>query len=117
MTLKDRARKMREISYLMEGKEKLETKDVIGEVLTIDDYDIIGRSSEQPYAIIVFREYPDSFLFAGMVLTSLLLDLEADVEADNLTLHDELQKEKFQIKLTNKRAKNSHRTYTDVEVL
>lgn len=120
MTLAERARKMKEISPLMTGREKLETKDVVGHDLTIAEADIVSRGTSDAYAVVVFAEEPDKFLYGGLVLTKLIEDLMAQLEAEGLTLADELAKEDaepLKIRMVTRRSKGSKRDYTDVEVL
>lgn len=120
MTLAERARALKNVSMLMEGRTKLNTRDVIGEKLTISAADIVGpRGSDGAYAVVVFREYPDKFLFGGMVLTQLILDLKVQLDAEGLDLNEELEKpgEAVVIKMTTKQGKSGKFNYTDVEVI
>lgn len=127
MTLAERARKLKEISPLMKGREKLETRDATGRVLTLMYADLIGAGTSDEYAIVVFAEEPDKFLFGGLVLTKLVKDLMAQLESEGTTLDEELEAtftdkgdptpDAIKIKMTPRKGKSSNRGYTDVEVL
>lgn len=120
MTLAERARALKNVSKLMEGRNKLETRDHIGEKLTITAADIINpRGDSGAYAVVVFKEYPDHFLFAGTVLTQLIQDLTTQLEAEGLDLNEELQKpgEAVVIRMSTKQGKSGKFNYTDVEVM
>jgi hypothetical protein len=70
----DFARNLTILSPLMKDRDKLETKDVIGQELSLTDFDIVdvGKGA---YGVCVFAEYPNKFLFAGTVLTDLLIKM------------------------------------------
>lgn len=131
MTLAERARKLREVSRLMVGREKLETMDALERDLTVLDAEIVGEGTDNEYAVVVFAEEPDKFLFGGMVLTDLIKDLKAQLASENLDLSDQLRatfrndkktgnllptEESLRVRMS-RRTSNSKRGYTYVEVL
>lgn len=115
MTLHEFARSLKTLSPLMEGREKMDTKDVKNETLSIIDFDIVNRDNgdEDAYAIVIFAEYPDGFLFGGKVLTGILIDIEKEYP----NCHETLEEEPLQIKLFTQKPKKGKYAYTDVEVL
>lgn len=119
MTLAERARKLREISPVMKGRTKLETRDVTNQELTIIEADLVKEGDEEQYAVVVFKEHPDKFLFGGLVLTSLIAALKAELESEGLILNEELKSstDPVKIKLIPRKGRTSNRGYTDVEVL
>lgn len=118
MTLVERARKLKEFSPLIKDREKLETAKIVGQTLTIADFDIATkRGEDKSFAVVVFKEYPDNFIFAASVLTDLLADLAAQLEAENLDLHKTLEEDPLRIQLVTRTSRSSGRSYTDVEIV
>lgn len=115
MTLREFAKTKFALSPIMEGKEKIQTSDVINQEITISDFDLLTDHQDgTQYVVITMREYPNNFLFGGQVLTELCQDLYEKFGDD---VHTMLQQEGLKIRLTSKQSKNSKRPYTAVEVL
>lgn len=69
-----KARKQGALSELMEGREKIDTAEILGKVLTIADCDVVdydGEDGHCHYAIINVAEYPNSFIMGGKALTEI----------------------------------------------
>lgn len=67
-----KARKQGALSELMENRDKIETAEYLGKILTITDVDVVDYDSEEDhchYGIIVVAEYPNSFIMCGKSLT------------------------------------------------
>ena len=105
--LKAFAKKLTEQLEIMQGKEKGNTDDLIGEIVTITDFDFLN-SQNGKYGVFTVKEHPDTFYFAGQVLTD---DLE---QLDQSGLRPDVQKEGLPALLTKKKAKESNRYYTNV---
>lgn len=61
-------------SPIMEGRTQIETIELF-EVskLTLGAVDVlISKTSGQPFAVVVFKEFPTGFYFAGQVLTDIV---------------------------------------------
>lgn len=121
MNLREFAKMQKMISPLMDGREKIDTKDVIGQELTLIDFDLVTPATAKPYAVCVFAEYPDKFLFAGTVMTDLLFkiaDEYGDRYAEELGAVGGL---KIRLKTVKAKTKNPENNmcnnYTDVEIL
>lgn len=122
MNLKEFAKARKEISALMTDREKIETVEVVNQELTLIDFDIVQNpNGKRPYAICIFSEYPDRFLFGGMVLTDLLMSI---VQEYGEGYKDELKScGGLKIKLRSKKSKTKNpenglfNGYTDVEIL
>ncbi len=72
-------------SELMENREKVDTPDVVGKNLTIEDFDLVdydGDGKHVHYAVVVFAEMPDKYYQGGYVLTRMIDDIVEDF--DNL---------------------------------
>jgi hypothetical protein len=78
------ARKAVTISPLMEGREKLDNSELVaaGEPVTIDAFDLTHDANGEMYGIYTVKEYPDRFIFGGMVLTGIFNDWVKDYDGD-----------------------------------
>lgn len=106
--LRDRAKEFDARLPFMEGKDKGETKDLIGQVTTITDYGFLPNDQGEAYAAFIVKERPGKFYFGGTVLTDRLEQLEAE------GYHEAIVEEGLPMVMTEKKAKNG-RSYTNVE--
>lgn len=80
------------ISPLMEGRDKLDNSEIIaaGNAVTIDAFDLTHDDKGEVYGIYTLAEYPERFVFAGMILTEIftewLQDYNGDCEAASADL-------------------------------
>lgn len=104
------------ISRLCVGREKLETTDVIGEVLTIEDADLAADvmidGELTTFSVYTFKEYPGKFMYGGMKLTNIAPDLIEIAKREKKTISDL----GIQIILKSVRAKSGN-TFTDVQFI
>ena len=107
-SLKDRAKEFSVRLPFMEGRNKGETKELIGTINTIIDYGCLPNEDGVPYAAFIVAERSDKFYFGGQVLTDQLQQLEAE------GYHDEIITDGLPVLLTEKKSKNKM-TYTNVE--
>ena len=107
-SLKDRAREFSVRLPFMDGKDKGDAKELIGQISTITDYGFLPNESGEVYAVITVAERPKKFYFGGAVLTDRLSQLEEE------GYHDEIIESGLPILMTEKRSKNG-RNYTNVE--
>lgn len=105
-SLKQRAAEMSTSLPIMEGKTKGDTSDLIGTIVTIDNFDFLNGDNGK-FAVFTVKEDPDLFYFGGMVLSDHLTQL-----ADDGYL-EEIQKEGLPMLLTKKKSKNKQ-MYTNV---
>ena len=108
-SLKERAKEFSVQLPFMEGRDKGETKDLIGVVSTIADYGFLNNEAGEPYACFIVKERANEFYFGGTVLTDRLLKLETE------GYHDAIVDEGLPILMTEKKGNKSNRTYTNVE--
>ena len=111
-TLKSLRERAKEFSSLglpfMEGREKGETDELLGQESTICDYGFLPNDKGEPYAVFIVKERSDKFYFGGEVLTDRLTQLE------NEGYGDAVRTEGLPILMTKKKSKNN-RNYTNVE--
>lgn len=107
-SLKDRAKEFSVRLPFMEGREKGETKELVGTINTIIDYGFLPNDQGNTYVAFIVKERENRFYFGGTVLTDQLAQLEAE------GYHEAIISEGLPMLMTEKRSKNG-RTYTNVE--
>ena len=108
-SLRDRAKEFSVQLPLMEGRDKGETSELLGQISTITDYGFLPNEAGEPYAVFTVKERPSKFYFGGAVLTARLTELEAE------GYHDEIVEDGLPVLLAETRSKKNNRTYTNVE--
>lgn len=108
-SLKERAKAFDVQLPFMEGREKGETKELLGQVSTICDYGFIPNDAGEAYVVFITAERANKFFFGGSVLTARMLDLE------NEGYHDTIVAEGLPVLLTEEKSKKSNRMYTNVK--
>ena len=107
--LKERAKEFSVQLPFMDGRDKGDTKELVGTVSTITDYGFLkGGDDDREYAVFIVKERSKTFYFGGTVLTDQLQQLEAE------GYHDDIVAEGLPMLLTEKKSKNN-RSYTNVE--
>lgn len=107
-SLRDRAREFSVSLPFMEGRNKGDTKELVGQVSVITEYGFLRGDDGHDYAVFIVNERQKSFYFGGTVLTDQLQQLEAE------GYHDDVVSEGLPMLLTEKRSKNN-RSYINVE--
>lgn len=107
-SLRDRAKEFTVRLPFMEGRDKADTKDLIGTVNTITDYGFLPNDDGVLYVAFIVKERSKTFYFGGQVLTDQLGQLEAE------GYHEEIVENGLPMLMTEKKSKNG-RTYTNVE--
>lgn len=108
-SLRDRAKEMSAQLPLMDGRDKGETSELLGQISTITDYGFLPNEAGEPYAVFIVKERANKFYFGGAVLTARLTDLDAE------GYHDDIVKEGLPVLFTEAKGKKSNRKYTNVE--
>ncbi len=109
-SLKERAKEFDVLLPFMEGREKGETRELLGTVNTICEYGFLtDREGGEAYAAFIVKERPGKFYFGGQVITDRLTTLEAE------GYHDAIVEEGLPVLMTEKQAKKGGRRYTSVE--
>lgn len=108
-SLKERVQELGVIVKLAKGREKGELKDLLGEVVTINDAEIVEMNDDTFIAFTV-KEDKKKFYFGGVVLSNDLITLinEGYLEA--------IRKEGIKVTLNEEKSKNK-RDYTKVTYL
>lgn len=115
------------ISELMNGRDKMDTEELIKKYpdgVTIDFIDNVNMSQEDGEAenvwIFVTEEQPDKFTFGGFVLAKIFNNILAEFEGDYDAMIEEynssLKEDKLRVKLERAKTK-AKREITKVTVL
>lgn len=107
-SLKDRAKEFSVQLPFMDGRDKGETKELIGTINTICDYGFIPNDDGEVYVCFIVKERASKFYFGGKVLTDRLLQLDEE------GYHDDVVSEGLPVLMDEKKSKRSNRTYTNV---
>lgn len=107
-SLRERAKEFDVRLPFMEGKEKGETKELLGTVNTIVEYGFLPNDRGEVYAVFVVSERPSRFYFGGKVITDRLEQLDAEGYGEAICV------EGLPVLMTEKRSKNG-RNFTNVE--
>lgn len=108
-SLKERAKEMSAQLPVMEGREKGDTSELLGQISTITDYGFLPNEAGEPYAVFITKERPNKFYFGGTVLTARLSDLDSE------GYHDEITKDGLPVLFTESKSKKSNRNYINAE--
>lgn len=106
-SLRDRAKEFDVRLPFMEGREKGETKELLGTVNTITEYGFLPNEQGEFYACFIVAERTDKFYFGGTVITDRLTQLETE------GYHEAVNAEGLPVLMTEKKSKNN-RTFTNV---
>lgn len=107
-SLKERAKEFSVQLPFMDGRDKGDMKELVGQVSTITEYGFLPNESGEPYVVFIVGERAKTFYFGGSVLTDQLSQLEAE------GYHETIVAEGLPMLLTEKKSKNN-RTYTAVQ--
>lgn len=107
-TLKERAAEMSAPQLpIMNERDKGETDDLIGIIVTLNDYGFLTGDAGE-YAVFTVQEDPNEFFFGGKVLTDALKEFDADGYGDDI------RENGLPMLLTKKKTKDGKKTYTAV---
>lgn len=111
-------------SELMNDREKLETADVVGKKLTIEDFDTVDYTDTEGkathYAVLTFVEAPKKFYCGGLILTKMLDRVIAefgDVEKARQAYAEAPADDKLVVKLSEGKSKLSKNNLVTVQIL
>lgn len=116
------------LSELMDGREKIETEEIIRKypkgitITAIDSYnamntdDETGEISTEEIFIYTFEEDKDKFAFAGYVLKKMFKRWLEEL-GDFDTVNEELSYGNFAVQLSKKKTKDGKKSVTTVRVI
>ena len=78
------------LSRLCVDREKIETSELIGEELTIQDCDVAEdvtvNGQITTFSVYTFKEYPGKYMYGGLKLTDIAKDILKISENDNISV-------------------------------
>lgn len=110
MNLKEIAVKAITLSELYNARTQITTDEVLGKALTVAKVDMVSTDMSS-YAVCIFKEYPDRFYNAGLVLTKVVkrwVECVGSIEAVNESLNES----PVQIVLNLEKTKNKNNVVT-----
>ena len=108
-SLRERAREFSVQLPFMDGRDKGETKELLGQTITITDYGFLPNEAGEPYVVFITKERSKRFYFGGAVLTDRMSALDAD------GYREEIVADGMPVRLTEAKSKKTNRTYINVE--
>lgn len=106
-SLRERAKEFEVRLPLMDGCDKGDAKELLGQVSTITEYGFLPNEAGEMYAVFTVKERPGKFYFGGTVLTDRLYKLEQD------GYHEAVVAEGLPVLLAEKKSKNN-RSFVNV---
>lgn len=107
-SLRDRAKEFSVQLPFMDGRDKGDAKELVGQISTIAEYGFLRGDDGRDYVVFIVKERAKTFYFGGTVLTDQLAQLEAE------GYHDAIVSEGLPMLMTEKKSKNN-RSYINVE--
>ena len=69
----------------MEGRTKLDTNNVLGQILTVDEYGYL-EGEEGEYIVLTVKEHPNNFIYGSSVITGAFKKLEEQLTVDEMNV-------------------------------
>lgn len=95
-TFREIAAKTLSLSDLMAGREKMTTEELIGQTVTVTEFDfatINDKGVEKTFPVLIFAEFPDRYYSGGTLLAKMCMawagEYDGDVAAASAALSDE----------------------------
>ena len=90
------AAKTLSLSDLMAGREKINTDDLIGQTVTVVEFDfatVADKGVEKTFPVLIFAEHPEKYYCGGTLLNKMCMawaaEYDGDVGAASNALSDE----------------------------
>ncbi len=106
-SLRERAKEFDVRLPFMENRKKGDTKELLGQDSTINEYGFLPNEAGEVYAVFTVAERSDKFYFGGTVITDRLLKLEED------GYHEAIVTEGLPVRMSEAKSKNN-RTFINV---
>ena len=106
-SLRERAKEFDVRLPFMEGRDKGDTKELLGQDSTVCEYGFLPNEAGEVYAVFIVKERSDKFYFGGTVMTDRLLKLEQE------GYHEAIVAEGLPVRMAEKKGKTG-RTFVNV---
>lgn len=108
-SLKERAKEFGARLPFMDGRDKGDTEELLGQVSTIKEYGFLPNDDGGMYAVFTVEERSNRFYFGGAVLTDRLTELDQEGYGEAI------RTEGLPVLMTKVTSKKTKRSYTAVE--
>lgn len=108
-SLKQRAMEFDQQLPLMEGREKGNTDELLGQVCTLIDYGFLPNENGEQYVAFIVAERSGKFYFGGSVLTARMVELDGEGYGESI------RTEGLPLLMTTVTSKQNKRKYTNVK--
>lgn len=117
-TLKDKLKEKHSgLSPLMTNREKAESDEIMSfEALTLSAVHVVSNGDGSLFAVVVFKEIPNKFYFAGMVLTGIVLDIYKLLGAEISEVLN-VEDEEITLSAASRKSPKSRQTYIDWHII
>lgn len=101
------------LSPLMSGREQIKTEDLIGQTITVIEFDfatITDRGEQKTFPVLLLEEYPDRYYNGGALLNKLCEAWAAAADGDIDAASSELRSSggvKFKVSMTKTKSGNN----------
>ena len=120
MNIREIAVKATTMSELMEGREKIDTKDIINDYpkgVHICAAEPVAMTDGSEFWVFLFEEEPTKFAFAGYVLNKIFNKILEYCEGDVTSMNSELAKQNLGVRLYEGKTKDKKQPITMVDVI
>jgi hypothetical protein len=120
MSFREIAAKTLSMSDLMDGREKITTEQLIGQTVTVTEFDfatITDRGEEKTFPVLIFKEFPNNYYCGGTLLAKMCMAWAAEYDGDVASASNALADEGgVQIRFTAGKTKSGN-NLTNITVL
>ena len=117
-TFRQAAKDSMSMSRLHEGREKVETEDILGQPLTISDFDLACMTDGTVFGVFTFEELDGKYYNGGLILTKMVSTwVEMYGTLDDAVAAYQSEKEKVVIQLTLGKTKDKSKSLVSVEIM
>lgn len=120
MSFREIAAKTLSLSDLMAGREKITTEQLIGQTVTVIEFDfatITDRGEEKTFPVLIFKEFPNHYYCGGTLLAKMCMAWSAEYDGDVAAASNALADEGgVQIRFTAGKTKSGN-NLTNITVL
>ena len=113
------------LSRLHAGRQQLDTNEIVGQTLTVDEFDLARMvdsktNEEKIFAVLTFKEKPGFYYNGGFVLTRIIetfaAQFDGDVEAASEAYNMNADNDPVMVRATETKTKNNN-NLVSIEIL
>ena len=109
------------LSRLHNGRDKVETSEIVDKPLTVEDFDLVVRDDGVQYAVLTFKELPGAYYNGGLIITKMVVawvsEYDGNVDDAAADYAKAKDNERVKIQLAETKAASSNHNLTTVKLL